>query len=102
MFDVRYYFPVNQWVVARKDYHRLLKQVPGLAHPMFHSFRHSGDDFLDSHPQCNALSSPTRVSRAGSSALPSLLSLICAQVYINGTSPRGTFENYVSPALPVY
>ena len=26
-FDVEYYFPVNQWLVAREDYHRLLKRV---------------------------------------------------------------------------
>ena len=26
-YDVSYYFPVNQWVVVRQDYHRLLKQV---------------------------------------------------------------------------
>ncbi len=26
-FDVQYYFPVNQWLVAREDYHRLLMQV---------------------------------------------------------------------------
>lgn len=26
-FDVEFYFPINQWLVAREDYHRLLKRV---------------------------------------------------------------------------
>ena len=26
-FDVEFYFPVNQWLVGREDYHRMLKRV---------------------------------------------------------------------------
>ena len=95
---MRYYFPVNQWVVARQDYHRLLKQVPGLTHPMLHSLRRCNAGSLSSRYELGSVHHGP-VSSCGSFEVLERLSLRGAQVYINGTSSFGTFENYVSPAL---